>query len=140
MNDYPLIADHGLIGDLQTAALVTTDGSIDWFCCPRFDSPSVFGALLDQRTRRALPDRARRPTRSPRKQLYFPDTAVLITRFLTEAGVGEVIDFMPVDGEQRRPTDHRLVRLVRCVRGRDDLRRSTSRRGSTTAASRTRRT
>jgi GH15 family glucan-1,4-alpha-glucosidase len=48
MDDYPLIADHGLIGDLQTAALVTTDGSIDWFCTPRFDSPSIFGGLLDK--------------------------------------------------------------------------------------------
>ena len=47
LNDYPSIADHGLIGDLQTSALVTTDGSIDWFCAPRFDSPSMFGALLD---------------------------------------------------------------------------------------------
>ena len=48
MADYPPIAEHGLIGDLQTAALVTTDGSIDWYCCPRFDSPSIFAALLDQ--------------------------------------------------------------------------------------------
>jgi GH15 family glucan-1,4-alpha-glucosidase len=47
MEGYPPIAEHGLIGDLQTAALVTTDGSVDWFCCPRFDSPSVFASLLD---------------------------------------------------------------------------------------------
>lgn len=47
MNDYPSIADHGLIGDLQTTALVATDGTIDWFCSPRFDSPSIFAALLD---------------------------------------------------------------------------------------------
>jgi len=47
MNRYPNISDHGLIGDLQTAALVSTDGTVDWFCCPRFDSPSVFASLLD---------------------------------------------------------------------------------------------
>ena len=85
MDDYPLIADHGLIGDLQTAALVTTDGSIDWFCFPRFDSPSVFGALLDHRGG----GRYRiRPTVAAfsSKQMYLPDTAILITRFLTKKG------------------------------------------------------
>ena len=47
MSNYPLIADHGLIGNLQTAALISIDGTIDWFCAPRFDSPSIFGSLLD---------------------------------------------------------------------------------------------
>jgi pentatricopeptide repeat protein len=115
MEQYPLIADHGLIGDLQTSALVATDGSIDWFCAPRFDSPSLFAALLDQ----ADGGRFRvRPTIEvfTRKQLYLPDTAVLVTRFMTEAGVGEVVDFMPVTG--KIATDrHRIVRMVRCVRG-----------------------
>src|SRR3954464_15298952 len=79
------VAEHGLIGDLQTAALVSTEGSVDWFCCPRFDSPSVFGALLDD-------DRGGhfriRPVRGDResKQMYFPDTAVLITRSSARAG------------------------------------------------------
>ncbi len=50
MDRYPNISDHGLIGDLQTAALVSTDGTVDWFCCPRFDSPSVFASLLDATT------------------------------------------------------------------------------------------
>jgi pentatricopeptide repeat protein len=116
MADYPLIADHGLIGDLQTAALVTTDGSIDWFCAPRFDSPSVFGALLDA----ANGGHHRvRPTMDAftRKQLYFPDTAILVTRYMTEAGVGEVVDFMPVSSSTSASDRHRIVRMVRCVRG-----------------------
>jgi GH15 family glucan-1,4-alpha-glucosidase len=113
MTETP-IADHGLVGDLQTAALIGTDGSVDWFCCPRFDSPSVFGALLDPggghfRIRPAVPGYRVR-------QMYLPDTAVLITRFLSEAGVGEVVDFMPPSGTEATD-NHRLVRMLRCVRG-----------------------
>jgi GH15 family glucan-1,4-alpha-glucosidase len=115
MERYPNISDHGLIGDLQTAALVSTDGTVDWFCCPRFDSPSVFASLLDAGKGgyfRLAPDRDDYVSR----QLYFPDTAVLITRFLTPDGVGEVYDFMPVAGK-RATGEHRLVRQVRVVRG-----------------------
>jgi GH15 family glucan-1,4-alpha-glucosidase len=85
MDDYPLIADHGLVGDLQTAALVASDGSIDWFWAPRFDSPSIFGSLLDHgrggHFRIRLSSGAFDTT-----QMYLPDTAILITRFLSEAG------------------------------------------------------
>jgi GH15 family glucan-1,4-alpha-glucosidase len=114
--DYPLIADHGLVGDLQTAALVTTDGCVDWFCAPRFDSPSIFGALLDHERGGHF---RMRPTAGfvTSKQLYLPDTAVLVTRFMTEAGVGEIVDFMPVTEGATATGRHRLVRLVRCVRG-----------------------
>jgi GH15 family glucan-1,4-alpha-glucosidase len=115
MDRYPNISDHGLIGDLQTAALVATDGTIDWYCCPRFDSPSVFASILDAGRGgyfRVAPDRDDYVSR----QLYLPDTAVLITRFLTPDGVGEVHDFMPVAG--KTATDrHRIVRQVRVVRG-----------------------
>jgi GH15 family glucan-1,4-alpha-glucosidase len=115
MADYPLIADHGLIGDLQTSALVSTAGSIDWFCAPRFDSPSMFGSLLDHRLGGHF---TVRPTADPvtSKQLYLPDTAVLITRFMTEAGVGELLDFMPTTSDEAT-TKHRIVRMIRCVRG-----------------------
>ncbi|MGW4232369.1 trehalase-like domain-containing protein [Streptomyces sp. NPDC004980] len=94
MDDYPLIENHGLIGDLQTAALVTTDATVDRFCCPRFDSPSVFGALLDRRRGGHFTIRPAADTYTT-KQLYHPDTAVLVTRFMTEAGAGGVVDFMP---------------------------------------------
>src|SRR4051794_9336408 len=109
------IAEHALIGDLQTAALVTTDGSIDWFCTPRFDSPSVFGALLDDE--RGGRFRVRPAGACASSQMYHPDTAVLITRFSGPDGIGEVVDFMPPCGTTAT-TGHRIARLVRCVRGR----------------------
>jgi GH15 family glucan-1,4-alpha-glucosidase len=116
MNSYPLISEHGLIGDLQTAALVSTGGTIDWLCLPRFDSPSVFASLLDV-------DRGGRFRIAPEvtnyvaKQLYFPDTAVLITRFMSPDGVGEVADFMPVDDPYHASVRHQLIRVLRVVRG-----------------------
>ena len=112
---YPDISDHGLIGDLQTAALVTTDGTLDWFCCPRFDSPSVFASLLDAGRGghfRIAPDRDDYVSR----QLYLPDTAILVTRFMTPDGVGEVHDFMAIAGGAATGR-HRLVRNIRVVRG-----------------------
>jgi GH15 family glucan-1,4-alpha-glucosidase len=103
------IANHGVIGDLRTVALIATDGTIDWYCPSAFDSPSVFAAILDR-------DRGGHYQIAPvrdcaTRQLYLPDTNVLITRFLSPDGVGELQDFMPVEGEQR------LIRRVVCVRG-----------------------
>ena len=113
---YLPIAEHGVIGDLHTAALVGTDGTIDWYCCPHFDSPSVFGAILD-RTRGGYYRIAPTTEDWTPKQLYFPDTNVLITRFLTRDGVGEVQDFMPIHHSPGSVFRHRLVRRVLGVRG-----------------------
>jgi GH15 family glucan-1,4-alpha-glucosidase len=113
---YLPIAEHGIIGDLHTAALVGTDGTIDWYCCPHFDSPSVFGAILD-RQRGGYYRIAPAGDNWTPKQLYFPDTNVLITRFLTREGVGEVQDFMPVHDAPGSVFRHRLIRRVLGVRG-----------------------
>ena len=116
MDRYPLIADHGLVGDLQTSALVSSRGVVDWFAAPRFDSPSIFAALLDHDGGGYFRLAAEHPE-GKWKQLYYPDTAVLVTRFMSPDGVGEVIDWMPPD-RTRTPTDrHTLVRAVRAVRG-----------------------
>jgi GH15 family glucan-1,4-alpha-glucosidase len=117
MARYLPIAEHGLIGDLHTAALVGTDGTIDWYCCPRFDSPSVFAAILDA-------DRGGRFRIAPEgegwssKQLYLPDTNVLITRFMGPGGVGEVQDFMPPARDREAAHRQRMIRRVIAVRGR----------------------
>jgi GH15 family glucan-1,4-alpha-glucosidase len=116
MDRYLPIGEHGIVGDLHTVALVGSDGTIDWYCCPAFDSPSVFAAILDRenggyyRIAPAMEDWSS-------KQLYFPDTNVLITRFFTSEGVGELQGFMPIarTGEERHR--HRLIRRVVAVRG-----------------------
>ncbi|MFG2794971.1 glycoside hydrolase family 15 protein [Streptomyces sp. NPDC048419] len=116
MYRYPPIADHGLVGDLQTAALVSSEGVVDWFAAPRFDSPSIFAALLDHDRGghfRFAPDHPKGAC----KQLYYPDTAILVTRFMSPDGVGEVIDCMPPDRTRTPSHRHTLIRAVRAVRG-----------------------
>ncbi|MER7468471.1 glycoside hydrolase family 15 protein [Streptomyces sp. NPDC097981] len=112
---YLPISEHGLIGDLRTAALVGTNGTIDWYCCPRFDAPSVFASILDADRGGSFELAADVPTRT--RQFYFPDTNVLITRFYAADGVAETQDFMPVVDESREAARHRLIRRVICVRG-----------------------
>lgn len=113
-SNYQPIENYGLIGNMRTAALVGMDGSIDWLCLPHFDSPSVFAAILDDqkggRFRIA-------PTCEPlrHKQFYWPDTNILVTRFLHADGIGQIEDYMPV-GAAERP-QNKLIRRVRVVRG-----------------------
>ena len=110
---YLPIESHGIIGNLRTAALVGADGTVDWLCLPRFDSPSVFAAILDDEKGGHFKLKPRSFART--QQLYLPDTNVLLTRFLSPEGVAEVLDLMPV---LARPGDRqRLVRGVRVVRG-----------------------
>ncbi len=113
---YQPIENYGIIGNMHTVALVGMNGSIDWFCDPDFDSPSVFGAILDD-------EKGGRYKISPNKvevtnkQMYWPETNVLVTRFLSPEGVGEVIDFMPVGLNEGEPGYHQLIRRVVVVRG-----------------------
>lgn len=114
---YQFIEDYGLIGDMHTAALVGKNGSIDWYCYPYFDSPSVFAAILDDKKGgrfRISPDIDDHVTR---KQFYWPDTNVLVTRFLSSDGVGEIIDFMPVNASKITKGHRLLIRRVCVLRG-----------------------
>ena len=113
---YLPIEDYGIIGNLRTVALVGINGSIDWCCSPNFDSPSVFGALLDD-------NKGGRFQISPiadtvrRKQFYWPSTNILVTRFSHADGIAELVDFMPAGFAADSPAYHQLHRTVRCVRG-----------------------
>ena len=115
---YKPIEDYGVIGDLHTVALVGIDGSIDWCCLPHFDSPSVFGAILDDEKGGYFKITAVSAERC--KQLYLPDTNVLITRFYCAGGIAELIDFMPVESRSvlyAPPNYHQIIRRVSTVAG-----------------------
>ena len=112
---YQPIENHGIIGNMRTAALVGLNGSIDWLCFPRFDSPSVFAAILDDK-KGGYFKIAPIGDEIVHKQLYWPGTNVLITRFLTSDGVGEITDYMPV-GERAKRDGYSLVRRINVVRG-----------------------
>lgn len=114
---YLPIEDYGIIGDMRNAALVGKNGSLDWWCYPRFDSASVFAATLDD----SIGGRFQiHPDCEVVRydQFYWPETNVLVTRFICEAGVGEVRDFMALEPNER-DEDHRtkIIRQVLTVRG-----------------------
>jgi GH15 family glucan-1,4-alpha-glucosidase len=110
---YQPIEHYGVVGDLRTVALIGMDGSVDFMCFPRFDSPAVFCALLDDRRGGRFAIQPVLGDAQPR-QLYLPDSNVLLTRFLSEYGVAEISDFMPV---REAAGVRALVRRVKAIRG-----------------------
>src|SRR3984893_13881600 len=113
---YQPIENYGIIGNMRTVALVGMNGSIDWYCYPHFDSPSIFGSILDDKKGgrfqiSADADGVRH------KQFYWPSTNILVTRFLLPDGIAELEDFMPVGLASDSPWYHHLYRRIRCVRG-----------------------
>ncbi|MGV2826798.1 glycoside hydrolase family 15 protein [Myxosarcina sp. GI1(2024)] len=115
MKTYQPIENYGIIGNMHTTALIGLNGSIDWFCYPRHDSPSVLAAILDSEKGghfRIYPCLER----VTHKQFYWPETNVLVTRFLAACGFGEIIDFMPVNLSQDEPGYRWLVRQVKVIR------------------------
>src|SRR6266513_1832685 len=110
---YEPIQNYGIIGNLNTVALVSLKGSIDFMSFPRFDSPTIFTKLLDAGKGGSF---SIQPARDDitHKQLYFPDTTILITRFFSNEGIAELIDFMPL---QKLDTDCSVIRKIKVIRG-----------------------
>ncbi len=111
--EYQPIENYGVIGDLTTAALVSVGGSVDFMCFPHFDSPTIFAALLDAQKGGSF-QIAPANGEFKQHQRYFPDTNILLTRFLGESGIAAISDFMPV--EQLGHRQH-LVRRLKVIRG-----------------------
>jgi GH15 family glucan-1,4-alpha-glucosidase len=116
-SSFQPIENYGVIGNMLSVALVSVQGSIDFLCFPNFDSPTVFAALLDSErggSFRLAPDLENMRV----KQLYLPDTNILVTRFLSESGVAELTDFMPVaESKDERPFGHHILRMLCVIKG-----------------------
>src|SRR5690349_11669129 len=108
------IENYGVIGNMQSVALVSMDGSIDFLCYPEFDSPTVFASLLDDKKGGSFQIRPQL-TNVRVRQLYLPDTNILLTRFLAEEGVVELTDYMPIEDDGEQPNE--IVRTVSVIRG-----------------------
>lgn len=120
---YLPIEDYGLIGNMCSAALIGRNGSLDWLCLPRFDSPSLFAALLDEGKGGHFQIAPADAEQSTHRQLYWPDSNILVTRFLSGGGVAELTDYMPVaEGDVIPEGAPVLVRRVQVIRGEMDLR------------------
>jgi GH15 family glucan-1,4-alpha-glucosidase len=111
---YQSIENYGIVGDLHTVALVGMNGSIDFMSFPHFDSPTIFAGILDDNNGGKF-SIAPFHEKGKHRQMYLPDTNVLLTRFLYPEGVGELSDFMPV---QEHEHVHQLVRRIKTIRGR----------------------
>lgn len=116
MAEYLPIENYGIIGNMRTIALVGKNGSIDWFCYPHFDSPSIFGRILDSNKGGHFSVESLNADVT-NKQIYWPDTNVLITRYLSPTGVGEVTDYMPVRRSDMQSGARMLIRRIYVVHG-----------------------
>ena len=115
------IENYGVIGNMRSIAVVGVNGSIDFLCYPNFDSPSVFAALLDDE-RGGCFQIEPQLQKSRVRQLYLPDTNILLTRFLAEEGVAELTDYMPIASDGKQPNE--IVRTLAVVRGCVDFKMS----------------
>src|SRR5580698_2116778 len=108
------IENYGVIGNMQSTALVGMNGSIDLLCYPDFDSPTVFAALLDDQKGGRFQIEPQL-TNVRVRQLYLPETNILLTRFLAEQGVAELTDYMPIEKSEKQPNE--IVRTVSVIKG-----------------------
>jgi len=112
------IENYGVIGNMRSIGLVGVNGSIDFLCYPNFDSPTVFAALLDDEKGGCFqvePQLGKQRVR----QMYLPETNILLTRFLAEEGVAELTDYMPIATDREQPNE--IIRTVAVIRGEVDF-------------------